>query len=247
MVLFDGMRRRWRWRTVLGVGALVLIYGTFVHTPAGPRSVRVFNPDRVADLEVGMWRAYYDKENVRLFGLLVLTLREQYRYTWAKAWTVGFYLARPAAQFAGMKQGYDAVLPDLTRAFAITKEWTSAGYDPAEVARAELAWWVARRDAGTNSVENVGALIAKLYAAFYEVPVGRVAEAGRLRAAAAALRDQGGRGADWPRVSDLLHQSYRDLERAVRMPGDKNVRRPPHNFSRQTNKDIDLHNAGALH
>ena len=87
--------------------------------------------------------------------------------------------------------------------------------DPAAVARAELAWWVARRDPATNAVDNVGSLIASAYGAFYEVPVARVASAGRLRAEAAALRDQGGQLADWKKVSALLHQSYRQLHDAV--------------------------------
>jgi hypothetical protein len=62
----------------------------------------------------------------------------------------------------------------------------------------------------------VGRLIAELYALYYEVPVDRVGEAGRLRAEAGALRDQGGANADWTTVSHLLHRSYRSLHEAVR-------------------------------
>lgn len=190
-------------------------YAIFVHTPAGPRSLRVFDPGRVAELELRMWQAYYDKQNIELFRLLVVMLREQYRYTWAKAAAAGFYLARPAARFAGMKGDYELVLPDLQQAFTITREWTGAGYDPAVVARAELAWWVARRDDRTNSVDNVGRLIAELYAKFYEVPLYSVAEAGRLRAEAAALRDAGGERVDWEKVARLLDASYRTLHAAL--------------------------------
>jgi hypothetical protein len=210
------MRRRWKSLTALAV-ALVFGYGLFIQTPSGPRTARDFDADRIADLEVGMWKAYYDKQNVRLFSLLVEMLREQYRYPWAKAATAGFYLARPAARFAVMKSDYDTVLPDLERAFAIAKDWTGARYDPPLVARAELAWWVARRDPATKSVDNVGRLIAESYAAYYEVPVERVASAGRLRAEAGDLRDRGAEHADWARVSDLLHLSYRDLYSALRV------------------------------
>ncbi len=211
------MRRRSK---RLAIGSTLVIgilagYAAFVHTPAGPRSSRVFDPDRVAELELRMWQAYYNKQNIELFSLLVVMLREQYRYTWAKAATAGFYLARPAAQFAGMKQNYDLVLPDLARAFTIARDWTGAGYDPAVVARAELAWWVARRDAHANTVDNVGRLISELYAVFYEVPVSKVGEAGRLRAEAAALRDRGGEGADWQQVARLLNASYRHLHAAL--------------------------------
>jgi hypothetical protein len=208
-------RNRIRLAAIVTIAALLAGYAIFVHTPPGPRSLREFDPDRVADLEVGMWQAYYTKENMRLFTLLTVMLREQYRYTWARAATEGFYLARPAARFAVMTGGYDAVLPDLERAYAIAKDWTGARYDPGAVARAELAWWVARRDPATSSVDNVGRLIAESYAAFYEVPAERVASAGRLRAEAGDLRDQGGPLADWPRVTELLHRSYRDLHTAL--------------------------------
>ena len=41
--------------------------------------MRAFDPDRLADLEVRMWQAYYAKERSRLVGLLVTMLHEQYR------------------------------------------------------------------------------------------------------------------------------------------------------------------------
>jgi hypothetical protein len=41
--------------------------------------VRAFQPDRLADLELDMWQAYYRDERLRLFRGLVTTPREQYR------------------------------------------------------------------------------------------------------------------------------------------------------------------------
>jgi hypothetical protein len=208
------MSRRLRWAVSIVVGA-VATYALVLHTPPGPRSIRYFDADRVAALEVDMWQAYYDKRNVRLFLDLTVMLREQRRYTWAKAATEGFYLARPAARFARMRGGYDAVLPDLEHAFGMAKEWTGATYDPAAVARAELAWWVARRDPKAKSPENVGRLIGELYATMYGVPVERVANAGLLRAHAAALRDRSAERPDWATIASLLQRSYRELHAAV--------------------------------
>ena len=68
---------------------------------------------------------------------------------------------------------------------------------------------------GENSPERVGALIADENALLYDVPRDRVLEASTLRARAGKLRDDGGAQADWAQVSDLLHQSYRSLHRAV--------------------------------
>ena len=67
-------------------------------------------------------------------------------------------------------------------------------YDPAVIAKAELAWWIARRIPGKDSPEQVGALIADLNAQFYGVPREKVLEASILRARAGRLRDEGGPG-----------------------------------------------------
>jgi hypothetical protein len=190
-------------------------YGLAVARPAGPRSLRVFDPDRTAELELDMWRAYYDKRNVRLFADLVTLTHEQFRYPWAKAGRASQHLARAAATFGNARGNYEQVLPDLERAYAIARDWTNAGFDPAAVARAELAWWVARRMPGENSAEQVGVLIARENALLYEVPFERVLEASTLRARAGKLRDDGGEKADWAEVGRLLRESYRQLHAAV--------------------------------
>ncbi len=173
--------------------------------------MRTFEPDRLADLEVRMWQAYYAKARVRLFGLLVTMLHEQYRYSWATASREGFHLARAAATFGDLRGGYDRVLPDLEAAYAMAREWTGAHFDPQAVARAELAWWVARRVPGQNSPDQVGRLMAAEYALLYETNVDRVERAALLRAEAGALRDAQAQAPDWDTIGRLLQASYRDL------------------------------------
>src|ERR1041384_8246467 len=132
-------------RTLLPVTLLVvvgLIALTFV-PPPGPRSLTTFDPDRVADLEVDMWQAYYNKERVRLFRGLLTLLREQNRYSWARASQQAFYFAKAASTFATAAGDYERVLPDLTNGYAVMRAWTGARFDPEAVAKAELAWWVA--------------------------------------------------------------------------------------------------------
>ena len=79
--------------------AVVLLAIAASRAPAGPRSLTVFDADRLADLEIDMWQAYYAHQNLRLFGGLVTMLHEQYRYSWAKACLAGFRLARAARTF----------------------------------------------------------------------------------------------------------------------------------------------------
>jgi hypothetical protein len=194
---------------------MVILIAVLVVPPPGPRSLASFDPDATAALEVDMWQAYYAKENVRLFTGLVRLTRGQYRYSWAKSLQASFHLARAAATFGNLRSDYDQVLPDLEAAYTIARDWTGASYDPAAVARAELAWWVARRVPAERSPENVGRLIAELNAMLYGVPATRVLEASVLRARAGRLRDDGGAQADWAEVSRLLHESFRKLHAAI--------------------------------
>ena len=206
---------------IFAVVASVLAVGLVGYTfsaPRGERSIRQFEPDRVADLELRMWQAYYGKENVRLFGLLVAMLREQYHYPWATAIREGFHLARAAATFGNLRGDYDVVIPDLEAAYGTAQSWLGAGFDPNAVADAELAWWVARRISGQNDPKQVGALIANEYAMLYEAPLPAVERAARLRAEAAALRDTQAERPDWTTIGTMLRDSYRDLHAGISRP-----------------------------
>lgn len=201
--------------TAIGLALVVGVLAT-ARPPATPRSLAAFDPDRIASLEVGMWRAYYDKQRLRLFSLLVTTLREQYAFSWTTAALTGFSLAKAAVAFGDATSGYERAIPDLTRGFARIRVSTGARFDPARVARAELAWWVARRTPGQDSPERVGALIAELYAALYGRQVRDMLEAGTLRARAAALRDAQATEPDWATIGTLLQRSYRSLHQCLR-------------------------------
>jgi hypothetical protein len=184
-----------------------------------PSWAPAFDPDELADLETRMWKAYYRRQPARLFGLLVLALREQAHASWPRALVSAILLTRAAVGFAQATGDYDRYAPDIARGYRLLGLPSSVDVD--EVARWELRWWVVRREIGLDAGEAAGDAITNLYAAFYDVPVGAVAEAGRLRGMAAQVRDRGavadpdgprGKGrAYWPEVARLLRDSYRSL------------------------------------
>ena len=208
------MRRSTR---ILVLISILAAFGlAFVLTPPrGPRSIRQFDADRLASLEMRMWQAYYAKERKRLFLLLITMMHEQYHFSWATATVEAFHLARAAATFGDLRGNYDVVLPDLEAAYEKVRSWTGAGFDPRAVARAELVWWEARRIPGRNSPEQVGQLIADEYALLYETSPAQMAVPARLRAEAAALRDARADNPDWTTIIRLLQQSYRELKLAL--------------------------------
>jgi hypothetical protein len=176
-----------------------------------------FDARKVARAETRMWQAYYTDHEVRLAMELIALLRQQYGLSLVEATDLGNRFARSAMKFRKHRGDYETTaLPELTEAYRRIQRASGAPFDPDAVARAELAWWVARRTPGQNSVEQVGGKIAELYALLYGGNKSAFLEAGLLRARAARLRDQGGTHADWNRVQDLLLQSYRLVEKELR-------------------------------
>jgi hypothetical protein len=182
-----------------------------------------FDPDKLADLETAMWKAYYRRQPARLFGLLVQGVREQAHASWPRALAASLFLTKAAAQFGRSTGEYDRFAPDIARGYRLMG--LPASVDAEEVARRELRWWVVRREIGPSAGAAAGEAITRLYAALYDVADDAVAEAGRLRGEAAEVRDRGAtadpdgptaRGATyWPQVARLLRESYRSLHAAL--------------------------------
>ncbi len=182
-----------------------------------------FEPDRLADLETAMWKAYYRRQPARLFGHLIQGLREQAHASWPRALAAGFFLTKGAAGFARASSDYERFAPDIGRGYRLLG--LPPGIDAVEVGRRELRWWVVRREIGLAAGVAAGEAITRLYAALYDVPEAVVAEAGRLRGEAAEVRDRGAtadlegstaRGVMyWPEVARLLRRSYRELHAAL--------------------------------
>lgn len=182
-----------------------------------------FDPDRLAALETGMWKAYYRRQPARLFGLLVKGLREQAHASWPRALAASLLLTKAAVGFARSSGDYQRFAPTIARGYRLLG--LPGDVDVAEVARNELRWWVVRREIGLAAGAAAGDAITATYAALYVVPTERVAEAGRLRGLAAEVRDRGaaedpagaaGPGTGyWPDVARLLRESYRSLHAAL--------------------------------
>jgi hypothetical protein len=182
-----------------------------------------FDPDRLAELETGMWQAYYRRQPARLFGLLVRGLREQAHASWPRALAASLLLTRAALGFARSTGDYDRFGPTIARAYRLLG--LPRDVNAEEVARWELRWWVVRREIGLAAGAAAGDAITRLYAALYDMPDSKVAEAGRLRGEAAEVRDRGANDDPdgstgpgrvyWPEVARLLRDSYRALHEAL--------------------------------
>ncbi len=198
--------------------AIAVVAGIAAIVTRGHVSTSDFDPKAVGESETRMWRAYYLGDELTLGRELSSLQRNKLHVSQLDALRIAEPLARAASTFAGSHGDYERdVLSPLTDGYARIAKATGATWRPEDAARAELAWWVARRTPGQGDPANVGRLIADLYALLYGKRNGDIDRAGLLRAEAAHQRDEeADRGQpNWPAIEAKLVESYVALRKGV--------------------------------
>lgn len=187
--------------------------------------IRTFDPDEVARLDTAMWRSYYGRERVRLFLELGEVLRTQYRLPYLRSNVVAAKAAKAAFVFKDGKSraDYEKALPDLVSFYREIRAVSTTRFDVDRAARLELEWWIVHRERDRHDPNDLVVALAGLAEEVYQLPAESFMEHARLRAEAMAIRDSqaaagGVSEADWSRIDELLHQSWRSLHRAVNTP-----------------------------
>ena len=194
---------------------------------ARPRrtDIRVFDPDEVARLETAMWRSYYDRRRLPLFGQLVALLQGQFQLQPLRAVTLAGLAARAAAvfQIGASHADYRRALPYLERYYHGIRAVSEVPFDPARAAQLELAWWIVHREVEDHPQGDLEAALADLAAELYQVPPERLWTHASRRAEAMAIRDHTSRRAvgvledDWDRIEAVLWVAWKALADEVRV------------------------------
>src|SRR6267142_5217379 len=204
---------------------LALIVGWAAYDLYGPRTshLREFDADEVARLETAMWRSYYEQQRLRLFNQLSELLRSQYNMPLIRSNRVAYYAADAAFVFKRGKQrsDYEKALPALIKFYESVRKISDIPFDVNRAAQIELEWWIINRERAKHPPGDLPRALAALQAEIYRVPVERLMEHALLRAEAMTIRDtkadEGGvTEADWARIDELLHRSWRSLSAAVK-------------------------------
>lgn len=195
--------------------------------------------DRVARIETELWEAYYKREWLREFRLLIALHREFFRMSLPAATLASYEAARAAMAFAPLDTSDLAaarryLIPyyeKVRRALGCTASAT-------DLAERELHYWIVHRevarkrlaevtggrsidDPDLDEIEPVSDAFARLHAGLFNSTPEIMRESGVYRAQAAAVVDRiSGRyspdvPADWARVEAYLRQAYRTIEQAT--------------------------------
>jgi hypothetical protein len=182
--------------------------------------LRGFEPADIARLETAMWRDYYDKRYLALFGHLYEMSRTQFGFSPLDSFRIALAAAQAAKAFqpTRSREAADAALPPLVTYYRLLASATSDGFDVAEAARLELDWWQARRE--SVSPRQYGVTVARVAAITYGKPADHpsLLLSGIGRAEAMAYRDARGQAmtdSDWSEIECRLRRAYRSLQAAL--------------------------------
>jgi hypothetical protein len=184
-----------------------------------PTDIRVFDPDEVARLETAMWRSYYDRRRLPLFGQLVALLQGQFHLQPLRAVALAGLAARAAAVFqvGASHDDYRRALPYLERYYAGIRAASEVPFDPRRAAELELAWWIVHREVDDHPPGDLEAALADLAAELYQVPAERLGVHAARRAEAMTIRDRTSRREigvlddDWDRIEAVLWVAWKAL------------------------------------
>jgi hypothetical protein len=202
--------------------ALALVLGAIGAYASWPRhaDLRGFEPADLARLETAMWRDYYEKRYVALFGHLYELSRTQFGFSPLDSFRIALAAAQAARAFqpTRSREAADAALPPLVTYYRLLASAVPGGFDVAEAARLELDWWQARREAAGPG--QYGVTVARVAAITYGKPVEdpSLLISGIGRAEAMAYRDEIGErmtDPDWSEIECRLRRAYWSLKAAV--------------------------------
>ncbi len=183
------------------------------------KSLRSFNPKRVAILETQMWQAYYHHHFLKLFFLLVKLMREFFGSNFISALHAAFFSTLAAVDFRinKGKENNERITKYLVKFFQIIQKQSIEGFDPHKAAEKELSWWLVDRYPERYEISREESL-ARAMSVVYSVDSSHLKEYAQHRAEAMGLQDEferGGDQVDWEKVELLLVRSFESLRQAV--------------------------------
>lgn len=184
---------------------------------------RGFDPDRIAYFEANGWRAYYDRDWLKVLRLIVGLCQEQFRIPFPLSLLAGYYVVRATMAWAPKENDVWLARYYYEKFYRLAGRYSGLRFDPARVADLEMRYNdVHRRLVGKpDKAEFIQVLIA-LHGALFGLTPERARESAELRVRAAETVDviTSGHSADvegdWRTLEDQLRQCYRSIEKEIR-------------------------------
>lgn len=207
---------------ILITGVLLGVWIAFDLLAPHKVDIRDFDADEIARLDTAMWRSYYSRERLKLYGQLTELLEKQYKLRFWRRQLIAYYAAKATFVFKDGKtrEDYEKALPDLEKFYAEIHDISTTDFDVKRAAKLELEWWIVHRQRKQYNEGDLARALAETASEVYKIPVENLMEHGDFRAKAMEIRDTkaesgGVSEEDWQKIDELLHNSWRSLHKAV--------------------------------
>ena len=180
------------------------------------------HPERLAELEAGGWRAYYDRDWLKLIQLMVQLNQEQFSIPFPLSVVAAYPVARGSSAWAPVTNDPAVVRRHFTRFYRIARRWSGMDFEPRRAAKLEIDYWIEhRRLIGNDDKSSFVDAMTALHSHLFDLPPERVRESAEWRVKAnntvdlitsGASRDP---EADWAKLEEELRQCYRSIKREL--------------------------------
>jgi hypothetical protein len=179
--------------------------------------------DRIAELEAGGWRAYYDRDWPRVIRLMVALNQEQFHIPFPLSVVAAVHVAQASIAWAPVDHDEAAVRRHLRRFYRMALRWSGMQFDPSRAADLEVGYWVEhRRLLGVSDKTSFVDAMAALHGELFNLPAEKLRESAEWRVRANNTVDLITSGeskdpeADWRKLEDELRECYRSIDRELR-------------------------------
>ncbi len=178
--------------------------------------------DRIAELEAGGWRAYYDRDWPRVIRLMVALNQEQFHIPFPLSVVAALHIARASVAWVPVDHDEAAVVVHLDRFYRMARRWSGLEFDPRRAADLEIGYWIEhRRLIGVDDKTPFVEAMAALHAELFSMPVEQMRDSAESRVRANNTVDGITSGTsvdpegDWRKLEDELRDCYRSIDREL--------------------------------
>jgi hypothetical protein len=174
--------------------------------------------ERLAELEAGGWRAYYDRDWRRLITLMVQLNQEEFHIPFPLSVVAAFHVARGSVAWAPVDNDPEQVRTHFVRYYRMARRWSGLQFQPRRAAELEIDYWIEhRRLSGKPDKTSFIEAMTALHSELFGLPAVRVRESAEWRVRANNTVDLITSGtstdpeADWAKLEEELRKCYQSI------------------------------------
>ncbi|HEX2620103.1 MAG TPA: hypothetical protein VHL11_08145 [Phototrophicaceae bacterium] len=188
-----------------------------------------FNPDRVAYFEANGWRAYYDRQWLKLLRLIVSLCQEQFHIPFPVSLLAAYYVTRASIAWVPVDHDEAKVKFYYQKFYQLARQYSGLNFDPMQVGELELKYNDDhRRLVGNPDKTEFIATMTLLHSAIFGITAEQARESAELRVLANNTVDlitgkiSANPAWDWAKLEQYLRDCYRSIQHEIRQEEELN-------------------------